>query len=246
MRTRMRPARAPLLAIVLTLASPAAPATARGALTAADSLASVLPQGAVVVDVLTPDYTKRVEELAVRINAAAREHPQWFQAYMREHAGAPPWHPNFGVTPAEYREYVSAARTATWRVRERATLTFERATEGRRWTLHGWGVLDPLEGVVIDLETMTVRSRKGMLPFLGIAAPQRDEGALDWRWFGSWKASHRIGDPAHGGQALDVGLHLGPLADGRHAALYWTSRRANNGRRLEDQFLLLRFAIVGG
>jgi hypothetical protein len=232
----------PALGVVLALIGPsgARPAQAR---TAADSLAAILPSAAVTVEILTPDYTRRVEELAVKMNAAARANPQWFQAYMREYGGNAPWHPNFGLTPVEYKEYVSSARSSKWKVRERATLRFERVAGRRRWALHGWGVLTPFEGLVIDLDSQRVESRKGPLPFVGIAAPQTDPGSLGWLWFGTWKASHRVGDPLVGGQSLDVSFHLGPLAGGRQGAIYWTSRRVNRGVQLADEFMLVRFPL---
>lgn len=237
-------AKRPLFAIGITLTLVATPsARSAHAAGAGDSLAAILPSGSVTVEILTPDYTRRVEELAVRMNASAREHPQWFQAYMRHYGGKAPWHPNFGLTRAEYQEYVTSARVATWKVRERATLRFDREPGRRRWALHGWGVLEPLEGVVIDLDAMRVDSRKGPLPFVGIARPQGDPGALAWVWFGTWKASHQVGDPRAGGQSLNVSFHVGPLAGGRQGALYWTSRRVNGGVVLADQFMLVRFPL---
>jgi hypothetical protein len=41
---------------------------------------------------------------------------------------------------------------------------------------------------------------------------------------------------------MSASLHLGPLGDGASVGLYWTYRRYNNGARLDDEFLLLRFA----
>jgi hypothetical protein len=78
---------------------------------------------------------------------------------------------------------------------------------------------------------------------MGVTAPEASaESALDWRWYGVWKAAHRVGDDRKGGQAMSASLHLGPVGDGGHVAIYWTYRRYNNGARLDDEFLLLRFA----
>jgi len=237
----------PASVLALALCTLSAAAAAQGAAAtpgARDSLASVIPDGAVTVDVLTPEYPRHIEELAVRMDAAARRDPAWFQQFTRQHPGVPPYDPRLGVTAVEYQEYVSASRTSSWRVRERATLTFERHPGTRRWTLHGWGVLAPLEGTVIDLDDLAIQSRKGPLAFIGIASPERTQGALDWRWFGTFKAAHRMPHPgaeAAEQQALDASLHIGPLTSGHDAALYWTVHRSNGGQRMDDQFLLLRF-----
>lgn len=34
---------------------------------------------------------------------------------------------------------------------------------------------------------------------------------------------------------------MAPLGDGSTAAMYWTARRFNGGRKLADEFLLVRF-----
>lgn len=245
MSDRIRHASGPLLATLCftaTLLLPPRTCASDPATTAA--LAALMPAGSVTADVLTPDYPRRIEELAVRMDVAARRNPQWFQAYLHLHGSDAPWHPNFGLTREEYAEYLGSARTATWKIRERATLHFERAGATNRWTIRGWGVLTPIDGTVIDLDAMRVDSRTTQLAFVGLSRPERFEGALDWQWFGLWKTAHRNGDPARGGQALDASFALGPLRDGRNAALYWTYRRVNGGRRQDDRFLLVRFPLA--
>lgn len=241
----------PLLALLsLLLVAPcgaalaAAPAAALPAGRAAlDSLAGLLPEGPVTVEILAPRYTRRIEGLAARMQASARRNPGWFQAYTRRFPSPPlPWHPNLGITRAEYEEYLAGSKGAPMAVTQRATLRFERESGRRRWRLHGWGKLAPLDGLLIDLERNAVEGRRGPMPGLGLAAP--DEGSdspLAWRWYGVWKAAHRSGNAQSGGQAMSASLHIGPLGDGRTTALYWTYRRYNNGARLDDEFLLLRF-----
>jgi hypothetical protein len=250
----LRPfARRPLLAVLPTLllmllAAPVPPARANAlpvGRAALDSLAALIPEGAVTVEMLAPSYSRRTEEIAVRMEAAARHNPAWFQAYTRRYPVSPlPWHPNLGVTREEYQEYLLGSKTAPMAVTQRATLTFEREPARRRWRIHGWGKLQPLDGLLIDLERNTIDGRRGSLPGLGVIAAEAASGSpLAWRWYGVWKAAHRMGDPLHGGQAMSASLHLGPLGDGRSAALYWTYRRYNNGARLNDEFLLLRYPL---
>lgn len=237
-------ARRPLLVslFVFTLAGPAHAALPAGR-AALDSLAALLPDGAVTVEILAPHYTTRIEGLAARMQASARRNPAWFQAYTRAHPVPPlPWHPNLGVTRAEYQEWILGSRDAPMAVTQRATLRFVREEARRRWTLQGWGKLTPLNGLLIDLERNEVGGKRGPLIGLGVIAPDDPAKApLDWRWYGAWKAAHRVGDTQQQGQAMSASLHFGPLADGASVAMYWTYRRYNNGARLDDEFLLVRF-----
>ena len=61
-------------------------------------------------------------------------------------------------------------------------------------------------------------------------------------WHPVW---HRRQLCARGGQALQASFHLGALDDGRATGLYWVMRRFNRGRKLADEFLLLRFRPRG-
>jgi hypothetical protein len=239
----MPPVRRAVIGFAFAILLAAAPARATLRPGLADSLAALLPDGAVPVDILTPQYSPRIQGIALKIDEARRANPAFFQAWMARHPGGPPpWNPAFGVTRAEYDEYLRVGQRAPYVVRQRARLTFARAGKARRWTLHGWGLLAPLDGVVVDVDGEQVSSiRTGPLPFLGMSAPDEADTPLHWRWFATWKAHHVIGDPAKGGQALQASFHLGPLDDGRVTGLYWVMRRFNGGRRLADEFLLLRF-----
>lgn len=237
-------ARRPLLVLFATVCfvTPVRAALPAGR-AALDSLATLLPDGPVTVEVLAPKYGVRIEGIAARMQAAARRDPAWFQAFTRANPRPPlPWHPNLGITRAEYQEYLIGSRSAPMAVTQRATLRFRRREARRIWQLEGWGKLTPVNGLVIDLERNEAGGKRGPLPGLGLAAPQEvHDASLGWRWYGVWKATHQVGDPRKRGQAMSATLHLGPVGDGRQVALYWTYRRFNNGARLDDEFLLLRF-----
>ncbi len=231
------------LAALALLAAPSAHATADPLWSrSADSLAALIPDSTVTVEILAPGYSKRAEGFAVRIEAAARQNPSWFQAYTRSHPrGAPPWHPNLGITRAEYTEYLMDARSTPMVVTQRTTLRFVRIGTGRRWRLKGWGKLAPLEGSVLNLEVNRVEGRRGRLDGMGIAyASTSDETSLPWRWYGVWKSARPSGGPS-GAPTSGASLHLGALADDRNVGLYWTFRRFDARARLEDEFLLLRY-----
>ena len=237
------PASRPLLALTCLLL------TARVAVAGADPslaerVAPWLPNGSVTVDILTPSYDRQTEDTAVRLYAAARRNPAWFQAYSRRYTGGDmPWHPNLGVSRVEYARFQIASRQVGVSVSQRATLRFERLKGGHRWLLHGWGKLQPLEGMLIDLDANAVTTpRRGALVGQGIGEPREgSRPTLPWRWYAAWASSHRVGNPLRGGQSLDATLHIGPIDNGA-TALYWTYRRIQPGAPLQDEFLMLRWS----
>ncbi len=226
-----------LVAFALCAAAPRAFAAT------ADDVANLLPETPVTAEVLTPDYSPQMQAISRRIMNAAQADPKWFQSWVAQHPrGALPWHPKLGVTKPEYDLYMREGRAAHFAVRTRVRLTFEKGAGGRRWTIRGWGVLDPIDGLVLDLDgNRAVSPRWGVLAFLGSAAPTDPGVQLPWRWYAVWKATHQVGDATKGGQVLAASLHVGPLGDGRTLGLYWVARRLNGGRKLDDEFLLLRF-----
>lgn len=241
----------PLLATVLVLTlcapvlQPVPPAHAYLRGSAADSVARLIPSEPVVVEILSPKYSKAVEDIAVQMEAAARRNPGWFQAYTHRHNRPLPYHPNLGVPKPAYQQYLDEAANTPLAVTQRATLTFKRQGKGARWVLSGWGKLAPINGTVIDLDQGYARNRRGTLALIGTASPtELAQGArLDWSWFGTFRSSHKVGKVSVGGQALVASLHIGPLEDGRNVGLYWAYRRFNGGKQMDDEFLLLRWAI---
>lgn len=236
----LRAAAALVLAAVLLSPAPAH-AAVRPSL--ADSIARLLPDGEVPVEILTPQYSERMSEIARKIDSARRANPRFFQGWLAAHPGGPPpWNPAFGVTRAEYEDYLREGRTASFKIRQRARLTFTRNGRSHVWKLTGWGLLGPVNTMVIDADQGMVASpRSGVLPLIGVSAPNEPGVQLPWLWYAVWRAEHVVGDPRKGGQALQASLHIGPLGDGHTTGLYWVSRRFNGGTRLADEFLLLRF-----
>ena len=237
----------PLLVLLsISLLCLAMGGTARGqphASASALALEALLPDTTVVVEILRPDYSQEIEDIAVRMHAAARRDPGWFHSYLARHPGTPPWHSKLGVSIEDYQRYLLASRSTPVSVQQRARLTFRRDGARRRWILSGWGLLSPLSNVVIDLDRDQVMGRFGPLPWKGVSWPAKGKPtSLDWQWFGEFVSSHVVGDPRAGGKALQNTLSLGPIGDGSTVGLYWTVRRLGMGARFDDQFLLLRFA----
>lgn len=251
MSRRTALARLPLLATFLAITvlapafPPARPACAYAPGSAADSIARLIPAKPVVVEILSPKLSKQVEDIAVRMDAAARHNPRWFQSYTASHARPLPYHPNLGVTKPEYQRYLDEAANTPLAVTQRVTLTFARDGARNRWTLQGWGKLAPINGTVIDLDAGTAQNRRGLLALLGTATPDDHNmpSRLDWAWFGSFRSAHLVG-PKGSQQMLVASLHMGPMRGGRQVGLYWSYRRVNGGARMDDEFLLLRWNVA--
>lgn len=224
-----------MLLLALALPRPA------GAAAFADSVSALIPDSTITVEILTPGYSQRMQELSQKLLIAARSRPQWFEAYTARYRQPLPWHPNLGLTRAEYQEYMLGSKASAYVVRQRAKLTFTRIGNMAAWRLHGWGLLQPIDGMVIDAVHDVVRlPRRGALQGMGIVEPTDRTVSLDWKWYAVWKAVHQSGDATRGGKGLILALHMGPLGDG-NTGLYWTERHVNMGSALEDEFLLLRF-----
>jgi hypothetical protein len=211
---------------------------------AADSVGRLIPAKPVVVEILSPRYSKEVEALAVRMEATARRNSGWFQAYTHRYGRPLPYHPRLGVTKQEYQRYLDESANTPLAVTQRATLTFKQQGFAHRWVLSGWGKLAPINGMVIDLDQGYAQNRRGIMPLLGTASPDKapQSARLDWKWFGTFRSNHKMGDVRVGGQELVASLHMGPLRDGQNVGIYWSYRRFNGGKQLDDEFLLLRFA----
>ena len=108
-------------AAVSTPAAPVAPSPA--AATFADSVAALIPDTTVTVDILTPGYSKRMQELSQRLLMAARANPAWFESYTQSHRQPLPWHPNLGLRRTEYEEYLAGSKASGYVVRQRANVS---------------------------------------------------------------------------------------------------------------------------
>ena len=71
-------------------------------------LSKVIPNGKTTVEVLEVRYSERVEELALKMSRALATNQDWWVEYVKQHSGdyPLPYHPNSGLTQAEYAEYL--------------------------------------------------------------------------------------------------------------------------------------------
>ena len=92
-------------------------------------LGDVIPTGEITVELLEIRFSKRVEELAIRLSQVVATNQDWWMEYVKQHAEdyPLPYHANFGLTKEEYAEYLDGAeKTRHLHKVSDASVTFER------------------------------------------------------------------------------------------------------------------------
>lgn len=147
--------------------------------------------------------------LAQRIAAAVQRNPSWLKAYVAEHAnreGALPYHPNFGVSEAEYARMLSMVGRMALQEVGRVNLSVSRSTDGSL-TLSSSGRAARLNGIAIHPEKDVVETPFGRLTHR-VAINQEDPNSPTGRWKGvQWSNDGQQG-------AARVKLALGRREDG--------------------------------
>lgn len=147
--------------------------------------------------------------LAQRIAAAVQRNSAWFQAYVAEHSkrgGALPYHPNFGVSDAEYARMLSMARRMILQEVSRVDLSVGTSGDGSL-TLSSTGGAARLNGIAIHPEKDVVETPFGRLTHR-VAINQDDANSPTGRWKGvQWSNEARQG-------AAHVKLALGRRENG--------------------------------
>jgi len=101
--------------------------------------------------------------LAERMAAAAQRDPAWFESYVARHSGADgllPYHPNLGVTEAEYQRFIELMDQFRLGEIERGELSV-RAGPGGSLTISAGGHAGYLSGITIYPEY--VQTSHGLL-----------------------------------------------------------------------------------
>lgn len=147
--------------------------------------------------------------LARRIAAAVQRNSAWFQAYVAEHSKggeALPYHPNFGVSEAEYARMLSMAGRMILQEVSRVDLAVGTAADGSL-TLSSSGRAARLNGITIHPEKDVVETPFGRLTHR-VAIDQDDPNSPTGRWKGvQWS-----NEAQHG--AAHVKLALGRRENG--------------------------------
>ena len=103
------------------------------------------------------------EALAARITSAIRAHGDWYRTYAAQHPdGELPWHPNLGVSEADYRRFQELTGQIALREVGRVTLGVTRRPDGGL-ALTASGPAAPLDGIILYPERGRVETPLGRL-----------------------------------------------------------------------------------
>lgn len=110
------------------------------------------------------------EALARRMTAAIQANFAWYRAYAAQHPqGELPWHPNLGISEAEYARFQTLSGQIALREIGRPTLTVTRQPDGGL-RLATNGAAAPLDGIILYPDRNQVETPLGRLATAGAAA----------------------------------------------------------------------------
>jgi hypothetical protein len=212
--------------IALLVANPVAPPT----------VASLLPHtGTVDVEVLRLTAPDPFARLSARFAEAVQKNQEWWlQRVKTAGPGTLPWHPNMGLTKAEYEQYLALMEDLRYEPAARATITVQR--QGQRVVLDGGDDLADLWEVTIDPVAMSVDTPLGGCSRL---RPFDSSAKATGPWTG-FTCRETTGDPTEG-DARSVVLHLGRLAASGNVFFSLEAKRFRGGK-LERLDVQMRYA----
>jgi hypothetical protein len=123
-------------------------------------------------------------QLRDRMAAAVMRNRAWYDGWVAQHPGGDlPWHPNLGVSEAEYARYLALTRQIGLSERSRVMLTVTRRPDGGL-TLAASGEAAPLNGLILYPERGRVETPLGALGAVSTTGNDAPESPLG-RWRGA-------------------------------------------------------------
>jgi len=155
-----------LIAGLLLLAlAPAA--RAADAAQASAELKGYLPPTSFAAEYVVIEPDPNFDAYGKRIQAAMAANKEWLAEYRKQYAGKDmPWHPNLGVSEADYQRYRQPMNQ--FREASRKPIRVEKLTSGSTVTLKFKGDNLLLTDVEIDMQTPAVKTPRGPLAFRSI------------------------------------------------------------------------------
>jgi hypothetical protein len=146
-------------AVPATQAAPAGPAA-----TPTPGATVFLPTpGAHPARAMTMSVPPEAEALAARMTTAIRDNFAWYRAYAAQHPqGELPWHPNLGLSEAEYARFQTLTAQISLRETARVTLNVTRRPDGGL-ALAVAGPAAPLDGIILYPERGRIETPLGPL-----------------------------------------------------------------------------------
>jgi hypothetical protein len=195
-----------------------------------------------IINVAVPD---KVVEYTKTMQAAVARNPDWWSAYVKQSMpteGPLPYHPNFGLTEEQYKEYLALAKQMELQEGAETSLLVQRTEEGT-WTLNpGAPVGKPLQ-IEID-----VKNRVAKTPYGTLVSPTeiRSGSGNAWGSLGEWEGLEwkmREGAP-ESGRAKLVTLRLGRLLNSNRGILLFEARVLDIGKPAAKVGVFMTFSLT--
>ena len=196
-----------------------------------------LPSGQVRASIYSIVVSERARTLLKRSQDAIASNAEWFQAYRREHDFPLPYHPNFGVTEAEYNELFQMLETVKFTKVGESDLFF-KSDESGVTSLAATGPLDALNGIRIN-----PLSKRASVPagdfdeYVEIEASDAQRATGPWHGH-QWQLTAREENCSRT-TTLAIGQH-NETGDG---VLYYKVTAHRDGVEKDEQMLFLRYPI---
>jgi hypothetical protein len=180
----------------------------------------------------------RLGRLTKRVQHGILANKDWWRAQVArlKPGEVMAYDPKFGLTPAEYREFLTLEQDSVVMKPVKTVSVVIESTPGG-WRFSKWTEVEGLRGVEIDTLKNQVHS-----PYGDLAASDPVKAGPNQKttgpWAGpSWKMDTIKGQPASGSAAR---FAIGKLVDTGRTVIYYTARRVDNGQTPEHVDLFLR------
>jgi hypothetical protein len=207
-------------------------------------LARALPVGTLTVDIMELAASPRVDELTKKLQLAVAENQEWWQEYLQEHAEERPlpYHPNMGLSEAEYEEFLAQADELSVAKTGEATLQVRASVEGLL-VLDGGEELPELTGLTFDLERNVLETPYGTTTDYETLHPRKS--ALG-SWDGvQWSLEDAESTDIATMTATVAKLALGTLKESGRQVLYYDVKRVEDGAAVEQITIILYYDLPG-
>lgn len=200
-------------------------------------LAPLLPATTVQAEVLREWAPPRLQELAGRIQQAARADPEWFRQHVAaSKPGQPlPYDARLGVTEEEYREFLALSTTLEYRPALTVPLALMSTPAG--WRVPDDFALPSLRGLEIDTVGDVIRTGYGALATRDKVEASEQQHATG-RWSGPEWMLETL-DPATL-TGVVARFAVGKLEASGLTLVYFNAKEARDGKVLRQAMVILR------
>jgi hypothetical protein len=197
-------------------------------------IAALLPTDGITVDVMQPAFPKRLQELAMRIQAALAKDPEWTKSHIaKAKRGEPlPYDEKLGLTKAEYEEFLALTKKGGMTKVTSAKVRVQR--EGDRVVLLLGKRFPGLERIELDFTKDVVSTPAGMLPDRQVIVASSNQAATG-PWDGvQWRSKGFEEDLTR----PSVSLALGKLKATSRGILYFRVKPVPSTSAAPVQYVL--------